>query len=803
MEAQETQQATSLLGNLDVALQESGQTKDTADKISVSIWDFGGQRVFYTVHHLFLTEGSIYILVFNMLDILSNEGTVQSKCIARLKLWLNSISMHASNAPLLIVGTHKDSVGELSQHVSISKILQTNYQSIPSFRDHVVKNGKLSFFPVNNMNSRDEVLEELRSQISSTIRANGNVKQPVPFSWISLLDALRNLSKTSQITKFSDVMAIAKECGFPTNPVVSISMEASQALKYFHNLGYLVFYNEKDLHDLIILEPQWLINNITVIIRDHTHLHPQEIDATLMSEFPVFWDAFINEGKINALLLTRLWPDVNEKALKHLMIKFGLLVQLSKGDYLVPALLPDIRDPPKLKDSHRVFLIFDVDSKVMSDYQKSTTALPLKLLKNRSYLPAGLFDRIVCGLVAWVNPEFHRRDTLRAFEKKFVHGFISGVEFVIENNTVSGFITIDTAGATANPVLEVIKFLITSIKKNIFPSLTWDFFVQPNSCIQENSVFTYTAINTAFQDRETLQPLMTKAGVFVDPSELNVWFLLFKQLATYDLFISYRQKANRKLADVLCRGFHMFESIDNRRYEIFWDNIRLEIAIEFNIAFTKALYSSAVVMPLISSETLRSLKINCATNAVDNVLLEWWMSLIFLETRRHNPTGSLTRLTNIFPLVCLHDDEIILTPESFAGTKKIIFEMQKDLPNEVHQPTLSKLRDMLRHVDLQVDPKYYQLTVRDIVDKIMDNKAVFLPHLAEFISSVTKWSSLKSPDFVPNSLAKLLSLSSPKTANPAVDQTPSLSVYSKSMSVLSMTSTYTFAKLSTYTTLLL
>ena len=767
--------SSSFLAAFELALNASERTNDSADKIAISIWDFGGQRVFYTVHHLFLTESSVYILVFNMTEMLSKNEMEQKKCAARLRLWMNSISLHAGLAPVLIVGTHKDVIRESAQHMAISKILQLEFAPIPSFK-RVVKNGTLLFFPINNMNPRDEVLAELRSTISLTIRVNSYVKEPVPFSWIGLLDALRLLSQTSPTTKLSTVLTLAAGCGFPSNPLLSVTTETIQALKKFHNLGYLVFYNEKDLHDLIILEPQWLISNITVLIREHNGRHPQSIDEDLRSEFPIFWKDFTKEGKVNSILLSRLWPNLDVRAFKYLLIKFGLLVQLRKDTYLVPSLLPDKDNVPVLRDQYSAFVLFDVDIEVMKSYQNSSTALPLSLLKSRSYLPAGLFDRIVCGLISWTNPEFHRRDRVIAYCKNWIHGTIGGVECVLENNIISGFLSLNTMGATASPVFELIKFMIISILQKNFKDLYWDFFLQPKLCIQENSVFAFASVTSAFQDRENPLPLITEASAPVPPFEFKAWFSLLNQLATYDLFISYRHKTNKKLAAVLYHGFNMFESFHNRRYEIFYDNVRLEAAIEFNVAFTKAMYSSTVVMPLISSETLRSLKNNCTTNAVDNVLLEWWMSFIFFDTRRQNPTGSPIRLTNIFPLVCLHDDEIIFTPESFAGTKKIIFDLQKGLPNEVHQATLLKLKDMLHMVNLQVDPKYYELTVHDIVEKVMDSKASFLPHPAEFIESISRWSSLKSPEFVPNVLSKLLSSNLTTTvdqgATQAVVQTP-------------------------------
>ena len=42
---------------------DKGDTDELAD---VSIWDFGGQFVFYTTHQMFLSRRAVYILVNNM-----------------------------------------------------------------------------------------------------------------------------------------------------------------------------------------------------------------------------------------------------------------------------------------------------------------------------------------------------------------------------------------------------------------------------------------------------------------------------------------------------------------------------------------------------------------------------------------------------------------------------------------------------------------------------------------------------------------------------------------------------------------
>ncbi|KAJ3344389.1 hypothetical protein HDU83_005269 [Entophlyctis luteolus] len=80
------------------------------EKITLSLWDFGGQEVFYSMHHAFLTAKGVYCLCFKLTDLCGPYATVDTveRCLKYLKFWLNSVRMHAESAPIFLVGTHKD-----------------------------------------------------------------------------------------------------------------------------------------------------------------------------------------------------------------------------------------------------------------------------------------------------------------------------------------------------------------------------------------------------------------------------------------------------------------------------------------------------------------------------------------------------------------------------------------------------------------------------------------------------------------------------------------------------------------------
>ena len=76
----------------------------TKRSFSFSIWDFGGQEVYYATHQCFLSQRSLYLLLFNL-----KHG---EKGVQELKPGLNNIALRAPKSCIIIVGTHLDEVRE-------------------------------------------------------------------------------------------------------------------------------------------------------------------------------------------------------------------------------------------------------------------------------------------------------------------------------------------------------------------------------------------------------------------------------------------------------------------------------------------------------------------------------------------------------------------------------------------------------------------------------------------------------------------------------------------------------------------
>ena len=89
--------------------------------IALSIWDLGGQEVFYALHHLFLTKYAVYLCIFDMTHMISDDKEIRNKSLEYTNFWLRSIQMHANGAPIYLIGTFKDQAPDDKQHDKIDE----------------------------------------------------------------------------------------------------------------------------------------------------------------------------------------------------------------------------------------------------------------------------------------------------------------------------------------------------------------------------------------------------------------------------------------------------------------------------------------------------------------------------------------------------------------------------------------------------------------------------------------------------------------------------------------------------------
>eukprot|EP00924_Labyrinthula_sp_SR-Ha-C_P013208 maker-scaffold_12-augustus-gene-12.68-mRNA-1 protein AED:0.35 eAED:0.35 QI:0/0/0/1/0/0/2/0/956 len=422
-------------GNKLLGAAMASEGKEDPNKVTFSIWDMGGQQVFYTLHHLFLTKFGVYLLVFDLSEMINIEGEElkpNPEAIEYLLFWINSIMLHAADAPVFIVGTKLDKISYPNLDAYLKKCDDILLKSVQVERHaYLVKNqtidSKLTFYPVSNLSG--EGVESLRKEIEKVAIKEPYVEQEIPLRWVLLCDFLieDELIKASwQDT--DDVISWAKDfsCG---------EEEVIQVLKRFNELGVLIYLNQTaELKKRVITEPQWVIDKLGMLIRDDRHPIPD----TIRPQDKKAWMKMRETGIISRALLEVIWgkdPSLDKfsrnKHFQHNVKAFMKLFKKKQApkeqvknksarvdeeiDFLVDLMKDSLlisewsyaSNNKKSKDKYYLIpsLLRDsyienpiLEEKVKAAEESATNGKFTKMFLDFSgfFLPTGLFQRVIC-----------------------------------------------------------------------------------------------------------------------------------------------------------------------------------------------------------------------------------------------------------------------------------------------------------------------------------------------------------------------------------------------------------------------
>ncbi|KOO26944.1 gtp-binding protein [Chrysochromulina tobinii] len=319
--------------------------------VSTATQDSGGQDVFLSVLDLLhAPKASVSMLVFSLPD-LQNPNLFKNS-IAQLRVQLDSFAVHASESPLLLVGTRKDEAvaagggGHAALKGLSDELIEALDARLREVRLKMPLNGDLCFFPIENSKgfAGDETIRELVGAIEEAAMELDSMKERVPAGWLAVYDALAlEMSATPprQQLSLAEVTAIASRFGLPHDPArLPLEQEVQQMLSHFHSLGAVCWYDlpeAPEVRELVVLDPQWIIDAVSMIIcnfddSDHRklcHTTAGRKDQRKMRDL-------CNDGVLHHVLLEFLWEDKRFKAHKAELLKlmehFGLVVPIRRKD---------------------------------------------------------------------------------------------------------------------------------------------------------------------------------------------------------------------------------------------------------------------------------------------------------------------------------------------------------------------------------------------------------------------------------------------------------------------------------------
>ncbi|KAK3754253.1 hypothetical protein QZH41_008979, partial [Actinostola sp. cb2023] len=335
-------------------LQDEHLDETITDKeVTISIWDFAGQHLYYASHQVFMSQQAVYVLVYNLsidldakaapcvrqgiLDILLDNPHNETNLDCTLS-WLASIhnlcqdderrdyeSKTEKNArndeprpyrrpPVIIVGTHADSLS-VQEAKQMEKKLKMGLMC-KSYQKHVVK----PYFVVSNDNSSDgydEGIQKLHQKIQKVFDGEPYMGKEVPVRWLHFEKAIQKLveEKKTYFLRVEEVEKVAKDVCF-----IEDQDELMTMLDFYHDLGIIIKYSAT-----VVLNAQWLIG----LFKNLITIRPY--DDQTDSRYTEHWIELENSGRLNMELVEHVLGEqltcgqAKEDLLK-MMEHFGLIV---------------------------------------------------------------------------------------------------------------------------------------------------------------------------------------------------------------------------------------------------------------------------------------------------------------------------------------------------------------------------------------------------------------------------------------------------------------------------------------------
>ncbi|AGC75785.1 leucine rich repeat (LRR) protein [Nonlabens dokdonensis] len=279
-------------------------------KHKAHIWDFGGQDVYYPVHRFFITENSLFILL---------ASTRQQQ--HNFEYWIPTIYQFGGNSPIILAQTCHDGNGK-------------NWNDLGAFTSNenfnIIKTQIKPYYELNLPNNNKGLLKLKRIIIDQIINLNHYGKR-VPKTWSAIRNKLKTESKQSSCITFDRFSIICKSINknsFENNK------DVVDCCNFLHSIGVLIWYSKNEtLKNWVVLEPQWAMNAVYLIIDDEEIQKRKGI--ILNKDFSRLWS---NEDYINK-------EFVLKKMLESFKIAFPK--KHSSSEYLMPARMDSM--PPENK----------------------------------------------------------------------------------------------------------------------------------------------------------------------------------------------------------------------------------------------------------------------------------------------------------------------------------------------------------------------------------------------------------------------------------------------------------------------
>lgn len=241
---------------------------DSAEKVRLNVWDFGGQEIMHSTHQFFLTIRSLYILVLS-----GRRGREDDDA----EYWLSIIESFGRDSPTIVV---LNKINE--HHFDVNRRgLKKKYPFIKKFIE---------------TDCRDNIgISELREIVRLETNQLEHLRDIFPRRWFGIKKYLSELKNDFNYITYTEYREVCHNHGEPN------SVNQDILATHLHNLGIILsFKDDPRLRDTHVLKPKWVTTGIYKIINSpllamhHGELSIKDLKDILdPNEYPIERHSFI------------------------------------------------------------------------------------------------------------------------------------------------------------------------------------------------------------------------------------------------------------------------------------------------------------------------------------------------------------------------------------------------------------------------------------------------------------------------------------------------------------------------------
>ena len=203
-------------------------------RVQVHYWDFGGQEILHSMHRIFLTGRTLYVVLVNARDNTQND---------RARYWLHNIRSFANGAPVLMVLNKTDQNPNASLNESDLKAM---YPGLVG----VVRLSALN-------DSEEDFNRKLTQRLQEEVGKIDTIRTFFPRKWKIVKERLESLEKPYIFGDEYQQMCAEAE----------IKKEIhGDLLNLFKTLGVSFYYDGEALEEYLVLRPDWITNAVYTIL---------------------------------------------------------------------------------------------------------------------------------------------------------------------------------------------------------------------------------------------------------------------------------------------------------------------------------------------------------------------------------------------------------------------------------------------------------------------------------------------------------------------------------------------------------